>query len=145
MLYILRGHIASMHALIWHSKSSARVLHIKYPFMFNWDFDNRHNFYDKGTFIGFFKSSTSERLYLEILVTIPRLNFKTVCIDNLLCYISFCFLYSSVLFSQKVTKLPLACHQSLLTWKVDQLSKCILFELLLYGFTHKTEYINLYE
>ena len=57
---------------------------------FHWDFDNRHYFYDKGTFIGFFKSSLSARLYLEVLVTmIPRLNLKTACIDSLFCYISF--------------------------------------------------------
>ena len=70
---------------------------------------------------------------------------KTVFIDSLLCYISFCFLYSSVFFLQKVTKLPLACHQPLLTWKVDKLNKCMLFELLLYGFTQNTEYIYLHE
>ena len=55
---------------------------------FHWDFDNKH-FYDKETFIGFFKSSASARLYLEVLVTIPHLNLKTVCIDSVLCYISF--------------------------------------------------------
>ena len=37
--------------------------------------------------------------YLQVLVTIPWLNLKTVCIDSLLGYILFCFLYSSVFFS----------------------------------------------
>ena len=68
---------------------------------FHWDFDNRHYFYEKGTFIDFFKSSPSARLYLEVLATmIPRLNLKTVCVGSLLCNISFCFLYSSI-FSRK--------------------------------------------
>ena len=66
---------------------------------FHWDFDKRHYFYDKGIFISFFKLSPFARLYLEVLVTIPRLNLKTECIDGLLCYISFCFNYSSVFFS----------------------------------------------
>ena len=65
-------------------------------FIFDWDFDNRHYFYDKGGCIGFFKSSLSARLYLEVLVTIPWLSLKTVCINSLLCYISFCFLFSAV-------------------------------------------------
>ena len=67
---------------------------------FHWDFGNKHYFYDKEHFIGFFKSSLSPRLYLEVLVTmIPRLNFKTVCIDILLCYI--CFISSVALFSSR--------------------------------------------
>ena len=53
----------------------------------HWVFNNRHYFYDKETFIGLFKSSASARLYLEVLVTILRLNLKTVRIDSfLLCY-----------------------------------------------------------
>ena len=54
--------------------------------------DNKHYFYDKRFFIGFIKSSPSARLYLEVLVTTVWLNLKTVCIDSLLSYISFCFL-----------------------------------------------------
>ena len=74
-----------------------RLCHISSIFLyFRWDFDNRHYFYNKGTFIGFFKSRPYARFYLEVLVTVPRLNLKTVCIDILLCYISFCFFYSSV-------------------------------------------------
>ena len=69
-------------------------------------------------FIGFLKPSPSARLYFEVLVTIPSLNLKTVCIDRVLCYISFFFLYRSVFFSSKVTELPLTCHYSLLTWKL---------------------------
>ena len=34
---------------------------------------------------------------------------------------------------------------SLLTWKCDKLNKCVLFNLLLYGFTQNTEYNDLYE
>ena len=82
---------------------------------FHWDFDNRHYFYDKGTFIGFSKSSPSGRLYLEELVTIPRLNLKTVCVDSLFCYICFCFLYSSVFFSREKT-LILYFHGKLINW-----------------------------
>ena len=67
---------------------------------FYWDFANRHYFYDKRTVIGFFKSSPSARFYLELLMTISRLNSRAACIDSLLFYISFCFLHSSV-FSRK--------------------------------------------
>ena len=60
---------------------------------FHWDFDNRHYFHDKGTLIGFFRSNPSARLYLEVLVTIPRLNLKTVS------YVIFPFVSSMALFS----------------------------------------------
>ena len=70
-----------------------RVLHIKYPFL-NWSrFWKQALFYDKRTCIGIFKSSPSARLNLEVLVTIARLNLRTVCIDSLLSYISLCFLF----------------------------------------------------
>ena len=55
--------------------------------------------------IGFFKSSHSAKLYLEVLVKIARLNLKIGSIDSFLYYISFCFFSSSlcpVLLSQKV-------------------------------------------
>ena len=72
-------------------------------FIFN-EILTRDIFYGKGTFIGFFKFSSFARLYLEVLVTMtPQLNLKTECIDSLLCYFSFCFLYSSVFFLKKVT------------------------------------------
>ena len=52
--------------------------------LFNFiEIDNKH-FYDKIIFIGFIKSSPPARLYLEVLVTIARLNVKTVCTDSLL-------------------------------------------------------------
>ena len=54
------------------------------------DFENRRYFYEKGNCIGFFKSRPSARLYLEMLMTLPRLNLKTVGTDSLLCYIYFC-------------------------------------------------------
>ena len=63
-------------------------------FNIRWDFGKRRYFYKKGTCIGFFKSRPSARLYLEVLVTLPRLNLKTVSTDSLLCYIYFCFLFS---------------------------------------------------
>ena len=81
---------------------------------------------------------------LVLVETIVWLNLKTKYIDSLLCHISVCFHFSSlysVFLSKNVVKLPLACHKSFLTWKVDKLNKCILFEVLLYGFTQNTEYI----
>ena len=69
------------------------MLHIKDPFLISLRLLNRHYFYDKRTCIGFFKSSESARLYLEVLAW---LKLKAVCIDSLLCYISFCFLFSSL-------------------------------------------------
>ena len=58
-----------------------RVCYISSIFLyFHWYFDKTHYFYDKRTFIRFFKSIPSARLYFEELVTIPRLNLKTVCI-----------------------------------------------------------------
>ena len=102
-------------------------------------------FYTEEIKLGLSKSSPSTRLYLKVLVTIPWSNLKKFSISNLLCYISFCFAYSSVFFSYKVNKLPLAFHQFLLTWKVDKFNKYILFEHLLYGFTQNTEYITLYK
>ena len=87
---------------------------------FHWDFDNRHYFYDKGTFNGFFKSSSSARLCLKVLVKMPRLNLKTACIDSLLCYISFCFLYSSDFFLLWLSYLSHAIspylHGKLINW-----------------------------
>ena len=84
------------YALLPGIENRVRVCYIlSFVVYLHWVFNYRHYFYDKGTFIGLFKSSASARLYLEVLVTIPRLNFKTVFIDMLLCYISFCFLYSS--------------------------------------------------
>ena len=57
--------------------NQVRVLHISSIFLyFHWDFDNRHYFYDKVTFTGFFKSSAFARLYLEVLVTLPQLKLK---------------------------------------------------------------------
>ena len=41
-----------MQALMWHSKSSVRVLHIKYSFLISL----RFYFYDKRTCIGLFKA-----------------------------------------------------------------------------------------
>ena len=92
--------VNSIHALTWHSKSSARVPRIKYLFIFSlrsW----LQTLLTTGerTFISFFKPTPSARSYLELLKTIPRLNLKTVCINGLLCYTSFCFLHSSVFFS----------------------------------------------
>ena len=77
---------------------------------FHWHFNNRHYFYDKGTFIGFFESSPFARLYLEVLVTMPRLNLKTVCVDSLSFYIS--FLYFLALFSSRKQWL----HGKLINW-----------------------------
>ena len=90
----------SAYTLLPGIVNRVRVCHISSIFLyFHWIFDNRHYFYARRTFISFFKSSPSARLYLEVLKTIPRLNLKTVCIDSLLCYISFCFLHGSALFS----------------------------------------------
>ena len=141
--YVKEQHI---HLLSWHTNRDG-VCYISSIFLyFYWDFDNRDCFHDKRTFIGsFIGSNPSARVCLEVLVTILSLNLETVYIGSFLCYISFCFLYSPVFFSHKVTQLPLACHQPLLTWKVDNLNKCILFEFLLQGFTQNTKYINLDE
>ena len=46
-----------------------RVCYISSIFLyFHWDFDNRHYFYDKGTFIAFLKSIPSARLYLVSVI-----------------------------------------------------------------------------
>ena len=39
-------------------------------------------------------SNPFTRLYFKVLVTIPWLKLITVCINSLLCYVSFCFLCS---------------------------------------------------
>ena len=106
------------YTLLPNIVNRVRVCYISSIFLyFHWDFDNRHYFYDKGTFIGFFKSSASARLYLKVLVTIPRLNLITVCIDSLLCYIPFVF--SVALFSSRkkwLSYLSHDIHGKLINW-----------------------------
>ena len=82
-----------------------RVCYISSIFLyFHWYFDKTHYFYDKGTFIRFFKSIPSARLYFEELVTIPRLNLKTVCI------FIFPFVSSIALFSSRKKWLSYLSH-----------------------------------
>ena len=116
--YVKEQHI---HLLSWHTNRDG-VCYISSIFLyFYWDFDNRDCFHDKRTFIGsFIGSNPSARVCLEVLVTILSLNLETVYIGSFLCYISFCFLYSPVFFSHKVTYLSHAIspylHGKLITW-----------------------------
>ena len=59
--------------------------------------------------------------------------------QSFISYISIRFLFSSLCFLILAKKwlnyLSHVINYSLLTWKVDKLNKCILFELSLYGFT----------
>ena len=77
---------------------------------FHWYFDNTHYFYDKGIFIGFFKSSPSARLYLEVLVTISRLNLKQCALA--FSYVIYPFVSSIALFSSRKKWLHYLSHTS---------------------------------
>ena len=74
---------------------------------FHWDFDSRHYFYDKWNFIGFFKSSSSGRLYLQVLVTIPR-TWKQRALT--VSYVTFLFVSSIALFSSRKKWLDYLSH-----------------------------------
>ena len=69
------------------------MLHITYPFIFSLRFWQQTLFSWQRNFDWFFRSNPSARLYLEVLVTIPRLNLKTVS------YVIFPFVSSMALFS----------------------------------------------
>ena len=76
-------------------------------FKFHWDFDSRHYFYDKRTF----KSSPSATLYLEMLVTIARVNLKQCALT--VSYVIFPFFFSlafCVLFSYRQKWLSYLSH-----------------------------------
>ena len=77
-------------------------------FYFHWDFDNRHYLYDKGTFIGFFKSIPSARLYFLFGSVNDDTSVELESIDGLICYISFCF--SIALFSSRKKWLSCLSH-----------------------------------
>ena len=77
---------------------------------FHWYFDNTHYFYDKGIFIDFFKSSPSARLYLEVLVTISRLNLKQCALA--FSYVIYPFVSSIALFSSRKKWLHYLSHTS---------------------------------
>ena len=107
-------------------------------FYFHWDFGKKRYFYKKGICIGFFKSSSSARLYLEVLVTIPPLTtvaVKTVAVSYGISPFA-SFLTLRVLFSYRKKWLSrmLLVLPYMESW-FDKSNKCILFELLLYGFT----------
>ena len=61
----------------------------------------------KELLLAFSDQVTSARLYLEMLVKIPRLNLKTGCIDRLLRYTSF---RSLALFSSRKKRLSYLSH-----------------------------------
>ena len=122
----------NIHLVNWHVRFYVCYISSIF-FYFQWDFDERNFFYNKGTvtglelaityfecgftlkyirdmiityrtFIGFAKFSPSARLYLEAFVTMTaRLNLKTEGIDSLLWFFYFSFLYSSVFFLWKMT------------------------------------------
>ena len=73
-----------------------RVLHIKYPFLISLRFWQQTLFLRQESLYWLFQIEPFCKLYLEVLMAIARLNLKTVCIDNLVCYISFCFLFCSL-------------------------------------------------
>ena len=79
-------------------------------FYFHWNFVKKRYFYEKEICIDFFKSSPSARLYLEVLVTISRLNLKQCALA--FSYVIYPFVSSIALFSSRKKWLHYLSHTS---------------------------------
>ena len=102
---LLPGLVNQVCVCVW-------VLHIKYLFEISLWFWQQ-TFLWRKNFYWLYQIKSFRKIISESVVTIARLNLKTVCIDSALRIVSFCFLFSSlcsVFLWYIVIKLPLACH-----------------------------------